>query len=79
MLNNTKIHRENNKKWKLPTILHFRKTHSDFGLGGTMNKYDVLGYRKPKAGEYYLSGAKITAYYSSNDLNTEVVTMWVEK
>lgn len=41
-------------------------------------KWDGKPKRCPRAGEYYLSGAVITAYRAYNDLNTEfyIAEVW---
>lgn len=38
--------------------------------GGGHAKWDGKPMRPPKKGEYYLSGAKVTAYKAPNDLTT---------
>lgn len=40
--------------------------------------YNVLGYRAPKAGEWYLSGAKVGAYYAKCDFNQDNKFLVVE-
>ena len=34
-------------------------------------EYDVIGFREPKKGEYYLSGAIVVAYVAPNDLTSK--------
>lgn len=58
----TKTHREQGKKWTLPIVLGFDLHH---------RFYDVVGYREPKKGEWFLSGAKVTAYKAPNNLGTK--------
>ena len=56
---------------KLPGKLHFE------GLGGPAanplaqrRRYVRLGFRSPRKGEYYVSGARPAAYRAPNDLTT---------
>lgn len=35
--------------------------------------YNIEGFRCPKKGEYFLSGAEIEAYIAPNDLSTEYI------
>lgn len=37
-------------------------------LGASKYSYEVLGYREPRKGEWYLSGAVVEAYKAPNDL-----------
>lgn len=37
--------------------------------------YSILGKRKPKAGEYYLSGAIPRGWLARNDLTTEYIVI----
>lgn len=41
------------------------------GLFAQRHFYRVLGFRAPKRGEYYLSGAIVEAWQAPNDLTTE--------
>jgi len=41
------------------------------GLFGGRYFYRKLGFRAPKKGEWYLSGAIVEAYQAPNDLTTE--------
>jgi hypothetical protein len=66
----TKIHREKEKKWTLPKFLQFGTPFKP-----NMRAYDILGFRKPKQGEYFLSGAICTAYEAPNDLGTEYLVI----
>lgn len=50
------------KRYKLPAVLKF---------GLDYHFYNVVDFRNPKKGEYYLSGAKIEAYEAPNDLGIE--------
>jgi len=57
------------KKWELPEVAAFEP----YGSGGLCEGYyfyEVVGYRPPKKGEYYLSGAIVEAYCAPNDLST---------
>ena len=51
------------RRWNLPTVLSFEGRHYHF--------YEVLGYRSPKKGEWFISGATPDAYFASNDLTQE--------
>jgi len=62
-----KIVRIGGKKWKLPAVLLFFTGHI---VKGHYHFYDVVGYRPPKAGEYYISGAIPEVYKAENDLTT---------
>lgn len=65
IIQETKIYRQNGKKWTLPTVLNFGGSYKrDF------RKYEVLGYRPPKSGEFYLSGAICEAHEAFNDLSS---------
>jgi len=57
------------KKWQLPEIVRFEPWGS-VGLYSGNYFYDVVGYRPPKKGEYYLSGAIVEAYRAPNDFST---------
>jgi hypothetical protein len=39
------------------------------GLRNSSGEYEVLGFRPPKKGEFYLSGAKLMAYKAPNNLS----------
>ena len=81
----TKNYSKDGKRWLLPTVLLFGK-----GLKRWNAQYKVLGFRTPKEGEYYLSGATVGVYEAYGDLTDkflvveptiEMVTssVWVEK
>jgi len=61
----TKIHREAGKRWNLPDRLNFAES----GFRPALRDYRVLGFRPPRAGEYYLSGAIVAAYRAPSDLS----------
>ena len=70
----TITHREQGKKWILPKFLRFNdlgKTPPNTPLKDmhVAWNYKVLGYRAPKAGEWYLSGARVAAYYVKHDFS----------
>ena len=71
MTQETITHREQGKKWVLPMYLMFNDCGhffgKDFSNRHRHRKYNVLGYRAPKAGEWFISGARATAYYMPND------------
>ncbi|NEI32159.1 hypothetical protein [Rhizobium ruizarguesonis] len=48
----------------LPSAVHFE------GMGFGRHRYRKLGFRQPKKGEFYLSGAIVQAYRAPNDLTT---------
>jgi len=69
----TKRVRLDGKTWTIPTVLPFKgeedAPQSDYCL------YDVLGFRQPKAGEYFLSGAIATVYRAPNDLGQDYLVV----
>ncbi len=65
----TKNVRIGRKTWSLPMVLWFP--------GGGHYLYNVLDYRKPKAGEIFVSGANPTAYLA--DSNLTMTYLIVEK
>lgn len=66
----TLTHREQGLKWELPKLLAFESLDGKYRDAFNPNHatYKVLGYREPKKGEYYVSGAKPMAYKAPNDL-----------
>ncbi len=64
---------ENGKKWKLPEVVYFYTTTN------TPYFYNVVEFRCPKKGEYYLSGALVTGYLAPNDLSTEFLVVELTK
>ena len=81
------IHREQGKKWTLPD--HVRVTGSLSYMAKCYN-YRVIGFKPPRKGDWYLSGASVSAWQAPNDLDTpyliikltdELVprTVWVPK
>jgi len=83
--NKTFVYREQGKKWELPTFLTFydpafvkwagQKNGVKYGDHVRSWKYRMLGFREPKKGEWYLSGAKVTAWYAPNDLSTKFLVV----
>ena len=56
-------------RWTLPKVLRFGKRYSDFGFdGGHAGEYDVE-WRLPRKGEWFLSGAVVTAYEAFADMD----------
>jgi len=55
-----KFYSADNKRWRLPWRVPF-----EFERG--IKAYDVVGYREPRRGEYYLSGAVVCAYRAAAD------------
>lgn len=58
-----KYKNENSKQKtvNLPDVLHFPKLGNCF--------YEIIDYKKPEKGEYYLSGAIVTVWECFNNLN----------
>lgn len=71
----SKIIRLDGKKWVLPEVLVFSITERSVVHSGQHKFYNVLGYREPKAGEWFLSGAIIAAYRADNDLGTKYLVV----
>lgn len=70
------IYRQNGKKWTLPDIVEFEGRVKELSVMGYPKfTYEVVGYRKPLKGEYYLSGAIPEAYLAPNDLSTEYLVV----
>lgn len=64
-MSGTKTFRSHGKRWELPNVVR---------AGGSMlgrpRFYEVTGYRPPRAGEWYLSGAVVEAYKAPADLSS---------
>jgi len=58
------IHREQGKKWDLPDMVVWGGPY----FSPTNWEYEVLGFRPPRKGELYLSGAPIEVYDAPHDL-----------
>ena len=56
---------------KLPNKVPF--TSYGTGLLDRPEPFEAVAFRRPMAGEYYLSGAGVSAYKAPNDLSTEYV------
>ena len=67
-IKDTKIVRMGGKKYTLPSVLYFSKFDTQFTSRDRAHFYKVVGFREPKAGEYFLSGATVSAYYAKNDI-----------
>lgn len=61
MAEQMKLYREGGKRWTLPLVVRVERG---------FYFYKVLGFRPPKRGEWYLSGAVVEAYKSCSDLET---------
>lgn len=61
-------YRQDGKAWNLPEVVKFERITLDSYFKHYF--YEVVGYRKPKKGEWFLSGAVLYAYKAPNDLNT---------
>jgi len=59
--------RADGKRWKLPEVLSF----GNYEIINNYFFYKAIGFRCPKKGEYFISGAKPRAYKAPNDLNTK--------
>lgn len=55
------------KKWNLPDVVQF----GNLMLISPHYTYEVIDFRCPREGEYYLSGAVPQAYQAPNDLSHE--------
>lgn len=76
----TKLVTVGGRNYRLPTRLVFMASDVPRrALPGAMRpmhrEYDVVGLRKPHAGEFYLSGATAQAYYASQDISTEYIVV----
>ena len=66
-------HREQGKVWTLPVVLAFGTRTHKLEQSGVIShqanhcEYKVLGFRTPKAGEWFLSGAIVGAYEAPHD------------
>ena len=72
------IHREQGKKWTLPSSVTFEHAFRIFKDGNHMPKwfrYRVKGFRYPRKGEWYLSGAFPSAWLARNDLTTKYLVV----
>ena len=70
----TITHREQGFKWTLPMYMRFTDGGHSYGKFKDLyayRKYNVLGFRAPKEGEWYLSGARVGAYYCNHDFNQD--------
>lgn len=71
-MEDTFVHKEQGKKWTLPKLLN---DGDGFTMRGKMRTYKVLGYRKPKKGEYYLSGAIVEAWIAPSDFGDKYLVI----
>jgi len=72
-INDTKVVRIEGKKLTIPMVLPF----SNYKLvSPNFCEYEVIGFREPKKGEWYLSGAIIETHQAPNDLSGKY---WVVK
>ena len=77
----TFIHREQGKKWTLAVVLAFGTRSHKLQESGRLThipnhcEYKVLGYRNPKAGEWFLSGAIVGAYQACLDQRTPMLVV----
>jgi hypothetical protein len=60
------IHQEQGKKWELPN--HVRITGA-LSYICKCHDYRVIGFRPPRKGEFYLSGALVSALKAPSDLD----------
>jgi hypothetical protein len=68
-------YRQDGKKWTLPDVVEFEGHYRYNDVAYPKFTYEVVGYRKPLKGEYYLSGAIPQAYLAPNDLSTEYLVV----
>jgi len=57
-----------------PNVVPFEGLAQEDGsafYGGAECFYEVLGFRRPRKGEFYLSGAVVAAYRAKSDLAQE--------
>ncbi|MFM7012568.1 MAG: hypothetical protein ACKO0Z_25095 [Betaproteobacteria bacterium] len=59
------IYEQDGKTWRLPDSVPFEMPG---GYGWEGRRYTVLGYRTPKAGEHYLSGAIVQAWKAPRNM-----------
>ena len=59
-----KVHMQFGKKWILPLFIAFNESWQR----KKAEPYRVVGYQRPRKGQWYLSGAIATAYKAPNDL-----------
>jgi hypothetical protein len=69
--NTNKIYRQDGKKWTLPAMI----VDGTYSVIGKSYDYEILGFRKPIKGEYFVSGAIPAAYKALNDLSTEYIVI----
>ena len=62
----TKVIRIKDKKWVLPSIVMFE----NYTLIGEHYTCDVVDFRCPLFGEFYLSGAEPKAWQAPNDMSS---------
>ena len=60
-----KIYREQGIVWNLSDTVHFEPMQV---MPGIRCFYDIVGWRCPKMGEHYLSGALVEAWLAPQDL-----------
>ena len=81
-LDKTFVFYENGKRWVLPTVLVIgqRKHKFETHTGHVPNhcEYKVLGFRCPKAGEWFLSGSPVGAYQAIHDQGTAMLVVEAE-
>jgi hypothetical protein len=64
----------NGRTYTLPRALVFASNRcAPKALRATPCQYDVIGFRAPKAGEYFLNGTIVQAYYAEQDLTTSYI------
>jgi hypothetical protein len=75
MTEETKIYRQGGKRWELPEVLQFRDRWNPpvYNASGPIRNYFFYNvyYRKPKKGEWYLSGAIVEPYQALTDLDDD--------
>lgn len=66
------IYKQDEHKWNLPDTVNFEPGAV---IPGQRCFYRVLGYRNPEAGEYFLSGALVEAYYTKHGIPSKYLVV----
>ena len=63
----TVVYKHGRRKWSLPDVFEFFR--------GELYFYEVLGFRRPKKNEWFVSGAVPTVYQTAHDLTNEFIVV----
>ena len=66
-----KVIRIKDMKWTLPEIVKF----GNYNLISDYYTYDVVDFRQPLEGEFYLSGAEPQAWQALNDMSSKYLVV----